>query len=63
MWERFDVFVPVYAAANPIVDHGVGWHGSYVVFGGLVVWVRGFLVGRRVCVVIRVVLVVFVAGR
>ena len=63
--ECFYVFVPVQAAANPIVDHGIGGHGGDVVFGGPVVWDRGFRVGR-VCVVvplIRVVLVFFVTGR
>ena len=63
--ECFYVFVPVQAAANPIVDHGIGGHGGDVVFGGPVVWDRGFRVGR-VCVVvplIQVVLVFFVTGR
>ena len=63
--ERFYVFVPVQAAANPIVDHGIGGHGGDVVFGGPVVWGRGFRVGR-VCVVvllIQVLLVFFVTGR
>ena len=63
--ERCYIFVPVQTAANPIMDHGIGGHGCDVVFGGPVVWVRGFRVGC-VCVVmlvIRVLLVFFVAGR
>ena len=29
----FDIFLPVYAATNPIVvNHGVGGHDGYVVF-------------------------------